>query len=227
VLDGARERLLRITLLLEGRYGVPEHVGRGDLIGALVATILSQNTSDVNSKRAYAGLREGFSSWDEVACAHSATIEEAIRRGGLARTKSVRIRRILNEILESTGKLDLEFLRDRDSDEVLSYLERFHGVGKKTAACVVLFELGRDVLPVDTHVHRVISRLGILSPDGTAEAVYAGLKAVAPRGKALSLHVNMIRLGREFCRPRGPGCDRCPLAPECDHADRNRPIERS
>lgn len=215
-------RLSRIAELLEDEYGVPRPRGREDLIGNLVSTVLSQNTTDANSGRAYSRLRERFATWGDVADARTRSIESAIRSGGLARTKAGRIRTILRSIEREEGSLDLSFLRELPTEEVLDYLRGFEGVGAKTAACVALFGLGRDVMPVDTHVHRVIGRLGVIGHSRDPEATFAALRGVVPRGKSLSLHVNLIRLGRTVCGPREPRCGECPLRRLCRHARRGK-----
>ena len=212
----ARRRLVRIGKALEHRYGRPEYRTRRDLVAGLVRTILSQNTTDTNSRGAFLALRERFPEWAQVAGANVRSIESAIRSGGLARTKARRIKRILRDIEASTGELDLGFLRDLSDDEVFEYLVALDGVGAKTAACVALFDLGRDVMPVDTHVHRVVGRLGVIGRPSSRDATYESLKAVVPPGESLSLHVNMIRLGRELCRPRNPDCIACPVRKDCD-----------
>lgn len=212
--------------LLEGRYGRPEARTRRDLIAGLVGTILSQNTTDTNSRRAYRALRERFPEWGEVERANVRSIESAIRSGGLARTKAGRIKRILRGIHAATGRLDLGFLRKMSDDEVLDYLVALDGVGIKTAACVALFDLGRDVMPVDTHVHRVVGRLGVVGRPRSPEATFEALREVVPPGESLSLHVNIIRLGRELCRPRNPDCPLCPIASHCDHAGSGPPPTR-
>lgn len=212
-----RRSLEAVTDALEVRYGRPRPDPRGDVVGSLVGTILSQNTSDVNSGRAFDGLREMFPSWEAVARARRSSIEAAIRSGGLARTKSARIRSILRDIEAETGSLDLAFLADRSTNDVIEYLMGFDGVGRKTAACVALFELERDVVPVDTHVHRVVGRLGVVGNPRSPEETFDRLLSVSPRGRALSLHVNLVRLGRELCRPRTPRCGECPLRRRCAH----------
>ncbi len=212
----ARRRLKRIGKFLERTYGKPASRARRDLIAGLVRTILSQNTTDVNSRRAFQDLRERFPGWADVESANVRSIESAIRRGGLARTKARRIKRILRGIHSTTGKLDLGFLRRMSDEEVFAYLLALDGVGLKTAACVALFDLGRDVMPVDTHVHRVIGRLGVVGHPGTRDATFEALSGVVPAGESLSLHVNLIRLGRDLCRPRDPGCATCPVRSECD-----------
>jgi endonuclease-3 len=216
--SSSRRTLRAVTDALEKRYGRPRRRPQGDVVASLVGTILSQNTSDVNSSRAFERLRERFASWQDVANARAASIESAVRSGGLAKTKSRRIREILRSIRSRTGELDLAFLADMSTEDVIEYLMSFDGVGRKTAACVALFELGRDIVPVDTHVHRVISRLGVVGSPRTPEESFDRLRELTPAGRALSLHVNLINLGRELCRPRLPRCSECPLKGCCAHA---------
>ena len=207
---------------LERAYGRPARDTEDDLVGSLVRTILSQNTSDVNSDRAYASLRERLPRWSDVERADARSIEAAIRSGGLARTKSKRIRRILGQIRDRSGSLDLGFLRDMETPEVIEHLESFEGVGPKTAACVALFGLGREVVPVDTHVHRIVGRLGIVGAPATPEKTFEALEGLTPDGDALSFHVNLIRLGRRVCRPRVPACPECPIRALCDTGSRGQ-----
>ena len=214
--EGGGTRLARIGKALENTYGRPQRRTRRDLVAGLVSTILSQNTTDVNSRRAFQDLRERFPGWVDVESANVRSIESAIRRGGLARTKARRIKQILRDIHATTGKLDLGFLRRMSDDEVFTYLLALDGVGVKTAACVALFDLGRDVMPVDTHVHRVVGRLGVVGHPRTRDAAFEALRIVVPPGESLSLHVNLVRLGRDLCRPRDPGCAACPVRSECD-----------
>jgi endonuclease-3 len=204
-----------MTSALESRYGVPRRRPDRDLVAGLVRTVLSQNTTDVNSAEAYARLRERFPDWDDVERARVPSIEAAIRTGGLARTKAGRIKRMLKEIRSREGSLDLSALRSMDTGSVIDYLLSIDGVGAKTAACVALFDLGRDVMPVDTHVHRVIGRTGVVGSPATREKTFRALEGLVPEGKSLSLHVNLIRLGRELCRPRRPRCTECPISSDC------------
>lgn len=214
----ATRRLAKIISLLEAAYGRPEETRwkSGDVVGSLVRTILSQNTTDTNSGRAYRRLRERYDDWDSVRRARVSSIASVIRGGGLADTKARRIKGILTEIHRERGGIDLEFLREGTAAEAIDYLERFEGVGPKTAACVALFELGRDVMPVDTHVHRVLGRIGIVGITRGPEQTYEAVAPLVPDGDAHSLHVNLIRLGRRLCRPRDPRCAECPIARECD-----------
>jgi endonuclease-3 len=218
----ARRRLNGIADLLEGEFGRPRRRADPDLVGSLVQTILSQNTTDTNSGRAYLELRERIPTWGEVRRANVRSIEAAIRGGGLARTKARRIKEILAEIERETGGIDLGFLRTMETEAVVEYLKRFRGVGSKTAACVALFDLDREIMPVDTHIHRVAGRLGIVGRPRDREATYRALAGIVPEGRSLSLHVNLIRLGRAYCRPAKPRCEACPIRRRCDHG-RGRP----
>jgi endonuclease-3 len=155
--------------------------------------------------------------WGEVRRADVRTIEAAIRGGGLARTKARRIKEILAEIERENGAIDLGFLTGMDTDAVVHYLKRFRGVGSKTAACVALFDLNREIMPVDTHIYRVVGRLGIAGRPRDREATYRALAGIVPEGRSLSLHVNLIRLGRAYCRPSNPLCDTCPIRRLCGH----------
>jgi endonuclease III len=199
-----------------------EHFGsldppRGwDPLEELVLTVLSQNTSDVNSGRAYQALRARYPTWDEVAAADPAELAEAIRPGGLANTKAPRIVAILEEIRRRQGgDLDLGWMRETSSGEVRDYLTSLPGVGPKTAACVLAFALGRPALPVDTHVLRVARRLGFLGERTDAAAAHRIMEELVPEELRVEMHVGMIRLGRTVCRAGRPSCHLCPLLDLC------------
>jgi endonuclease-3 len=200
-------------------HGVREHRRRHrSVLDGLVATILSQNTTDVNSSRAFAALKGAFADWDDVRLARSTAIERAIRSAGLGRTKARRIKAILEHVHEVRGETSLEHLRRGSNDGVRAALAELPGVGPKTIACVVLFDLGRADFPVDTHVHRISRRLGWVPESFTAEATYLELAPVVPDEIAYALHVLLVRHGRAICRPREPRCAVCPLAPRCPAA---------
>jgi endonuclease III len=183
-----------------------------------VLTVLSQNTSDVNRDRAFAALRERFPTWDALAGARVEDVADAIRPGGLSQIKAPRILAILREIRDRDGSLDLAWMRDAPDDEVAAYLTSLPGVGPKTAACVLAFSLGRPVIPVDTHVHRVAGRLGWIPPGTDANRAHDLLAAVVPPKLRVSMHVALIRLGREICKPARPRCEDCPLNDLCPTA---------
>jgi endonuclease-3 len=189
-----------------------------DLTGALVATILSQHTSDLNSGRAYAALKAKFpGGWDDVRQATVEAIAGAIRQGGLADMKAPRIKNLLNEIHRRTGGADLDLLRGMNEADGMAYLTSFHGVGPKTAACVMMFNLGRPVIPVDTHVHRVSLRLGLVAPKTSPARTQEELLKLIGRNGAYAFHVHLIEHGRALCRAVGPKCPACPVAQGCDY----------
>jgi endonuclease-3 len=212
-----RKKTALVSRLLEAHMGVPERRRPlPDPLDMLIATILSQNTNDKNSHRAYTELRRRFPSWDLVAAARRSAIRSAIRSGGMVNQKSSRIREALEAVRIRYGKYDLSPLKRKSSDRVITELTGLKGVGAKTAACVLLFSLGRDVFPVDTHVHRLCTRLG-LAPEGTnPEKTYRLMKDLIPSGKGHTLHTNLIRFGRTVCRSGRPLCGACPLYSLCE-----------
>ncbi len=209
-----RRRTARIAAKLERVYGSPEYRERS-VLTSLVGCILSQNTNDLNSGRAWRMLRRTFPTWAATARAPVDEVEEAIRVGGLAHSKAARIKAILARVRRERGAYSLEFLKDAPEDEAYTYLTSFDGVGWKTAAVVLLFAAGRDVFPVDTHIHRIAQRLGLVREGASRDEVFEEMRSLVPRGKAMSLHLNLIRFGRERCRKRSPLHDRCPLRREC------------
>jgi len=188
----------------------------------LVLTVLSQHTSDVNAGRAFDSLRTAFPSWEDVVRAPTRVVADAIRSGGLADTKAPRIQAILREVAER-GAFDLSFLAGLSDDEARAELMSLPGVGPKTAAVVLSFSLGRDAMPVDTHVHRVTRRLGLVPQKASAERADRILHDLVPEGLRTPLHVALIRLGREICKAPTPRCAICPLKDICPAAPRYLP----
>ncbi len=213
-----RRKAARVTELLERRFGVPRRRPKSSPLDSLIGTILSQSTNDRNRDRAYASLRDAFPSWQDVMDARTADIARAIRAGGLANQKSVRIRNILRWVKETFGELSLDALHQIDTAEASDLLCSQHGIGIKTAAVTLLFACGRDVFPVDTHVHRICRRLGLVPDKATAERTHHLMAPLIAKGRSLSLHVNFLRLGRTICHARGPLCAECPLGRLCGYA---------
>jgi endonuclease-3 len=179
-------------------------------------TVLSQHTSDVNTARAFQGLKERFPTWPEVLDAEPVEVADSIRSGGLADTKSVRIQQILSEIEANEGDIDLSRLHRLEDSDVEAYLVSLPGVGPKTAACVQLFAMGRDAFPVDTHVHRVAIRLGLIPAKTSADRAHRLLaEGVAPELR-YEFHMQLIRHGREVCKAVRPLCTECTLLDLCD-----------
>jgi endonuclease-3 len=211
-----KKKTARIARMLEQHLGIPPRRGHlPEPLDMLVATILSQNTNDKNSHRAYTELRRRFPTWELVAGARPSALRSAIRTGGMSNQKGARIKETLAAVLRRYGKYDLSPLRKKSDDLILEELTGLRGVGAKTAACVLLFSLGRDVFPVDTHVHRLCTRLGLAPGCRTPERTYAAMKTVVPPGKGHSFHTNLIRFGRTVCRSANPRCGVCPLYALC------------
>jgi endonuclease-3 len=215
------EQLARATALLDDFYGRPVLSPRYPPVDELVFTVLSQNTADVNTERTFAALKARFPDWVAARDASAEQIEEAIALGGLAHTKAPRIKRILEAISAHSGAPDLDVLDEMSDEEAQAYLTGLPGVGPKTAACVLLFSLERPVMPVDTHVHRVARRLGVIGDKVTAEQAHPLLTELAGAGDApqiYAVHVDFVRHGRRICHARRPACGECPLAGICPSA---------
>ncbi len=215
-----RRRARTVLNRLRKRYGELLPPRRSDPFEELVLTVLSQHTSDVNAERAFEGLRSAFPTWEDVVRAPTRAVADAIRSGGLADTKAPRIQAILREVADRRGAFDLSFLAGLSDDEARAELISLPGVGPKTAAVVLSFSLGRDALPVDTHVHRVTTRLGLVPPKASADRADRILHELVPEGLRTPLHVALIRLGREICKAPTPRCAICPLDDICPTAPR-------
>jgi len=217
-----RARIADITQKLIDAYHAqgPErgHAVALPPVDELVLTMLSQSTTDVNSWRGYQALRARFSSWEAVADAPEEEIEAAIRACGLSNRKAPRIKALLQRLRGEHGAVTLDFLRVMPPDEALACLMSFHGVGRKTASCVLLFSLGMPVMPVDTHILRVVKRLELISPDATADRAHDLLEALLPEEDYFAFHVNAIAHGRQTCTARTPACPRCPVLDLCPFA---------
>ena len=212
-----RPKVRKIALLLEGQYGIPQRKNREDLLSILIETILSQNTNDRNRDKAFQRLKTRFPHWEGILETKTKSIVSAIRPGGLAEQKAKRIKEILSWINEREGKLSLSFLRKMDSEEIKKTIGVLKGIGPKTLHCLLLFGLGRDAFPVDTHILRIAKRLGFIPEGMNAEKAHAWMVPLIPSKKSLSLHLNLIRFGRSLCKARDPRCNTCFLAKECLH----------
>jgi len=210
---GARFR--QVARRLRRAYGAPPAPRRLPPLDELVLTILSQNTNDTNRDRAYADLRDALPEWDDVADAPLPVIERSIRSGGLAPTKAPRIRAVLRALRERGIALGDRALRGIRHDRLYDLLVSLPGVGPKTAACVLLFSLDRPYFPVDTHVHRVAIRLGLVGPKATASRTQQELQAVLAPGEMYEVHMNLIRHGRHVCVALRPICSECVLNDIC------------
>ena len=201
--------------LLKQEYGAREWHADRDPIDVLIETILSQNTSDSNSGRAFAALRASFGSWEAVASAPAEDIARVIKSGGLFQIKAARIKQVLKQIEKEQGRITLDSIRSKPGTEAEEYLMRLPGVGRKTASCVLLFALGKPSLPVDTHVFRVAKRLGLIDSKTSIEKAPGLLQQQIPPSKVYQFHVHMIEHGRRICRAREPRCNKCILRGIC------------
>jgi endonuclease-3 len=201
-------------------YGIPLAKPHGHPIAELILTVLSQSTNDRNRDVAYLALRERFPVWEDVRDAPVDEIEEAIRPGGISKVKSARIKAILRAITETApdGELSLGWLASQPVKDAQDYLTSLPGVGRKTAACVLLFALGMHDVPVDTHVSRVGTRLGLFRPSAPFEEMHDEMLAITPPGEELEFHLNLLRHGRRTCHARHPDCAGCALQKMCPSA---------
>jgi endonuclease III len=230
----SRARVVRVRERLREVYGIPLMRPHGDPIAELILTVLSQSTNDRNRDVAYLRLRERFASWEQVRDAPLVEVEEAIRPGGISKVKSARIQAILRSICDHPGPAAanelspdtppaprdggfaaLRWLAHAPIEQARDYLVALPGVGRKTAACVLLFAYGRHDVPVDTHVSRVGMRLRLLRPGAPFEELHDQMLALTPPGQGLELHVNLLRHGRRTCHARSPECRACALARMC------------
>jgi len=184
-------------------------------VDVLIRTILSQNTSDINSNRAYAALRRKFPKWIQVMKANPRKVAGTIRAGGLANTKTKYIQKTLQMIYHREGRISLSRLKALNTAKALKYLTSLPGVGIKTACCVLLFSFNRPVIPVDTHIYRVAGRLGWVGSNTPVDDVHLILESIIPKRWFLPMHLYLIEHGRAVCRPRKPECGRCLLARHC------------
>lgn len=215
---GAGDRLRDAMRRLDAYYGRPVWSPRYEPVDELVYTVLSQNTADVNTERTYATLKTRFPDWGAVRDAPVGRVVDAISLGGLAATKGPRIQRILTAISQRTGAPDLSELATMSDREALQYLQHLPGVGPKTAACVLMFALGRPAMPVDTHVYRVAKRLELLAPGVGVERAHELLTELAGPENVYAVHVNFVAHGRRLCHARRPECVLCPLREICPSA---------
>jgi len=211
----AKFKVKKINALLERAYGIPKRERKVDLLDVLVQTILSQNTNDQNRDRAYRRLKNKFPRWQDILNGKREVVVEALRPGGLARQKAERIVDILQWLRKREGKVSLAFLKRMGEEEIKETLGGLKGIGPKTVHCLLLFGLGREAFPVDTHILRVGKRLGFIPQEINAEKAHTWMIPLVPQGKALSLHINLIRHGRSICKAKEPKCADCAIRKEC------------
>lgn len=209
--------LVKVIEILERAYGVPV-VQSADPVDLLVLTILSQNTSDINSSRAFEQLKRRFGSYTEILNASEEEIADAIRPGGLADMKAARIKGALERLRDDFGSVDLSPLKRMSAVEARNYLKSIPGIGPKTASVLMLFGFDMSAMPVDTHVYRVSRRMGLVPENASIEETQRILEEITPREKYISLHINLIRHGRLVCKARNPLCKKCEVKELCRYA---------
>jgi len=210
------KKIEQIISLLKTEFpGLNPKPSKSNPLDMLIATMLSQNTTDKTSYIAFQNLKKRFKNWEEVLDSPIKEVKDAIRVCGLANQKSKSIRSLLKNLKQERGRLNLNFINRMNDEEIYGKLLKFNGVGVKTVSCVLAFGLGRDVFPVDTHVHRISNRLGLVktkSPDKTFEQ----LQNTLPEGKKFLFHILLIRFGRKICRSKNPLCGKCILYKLCE-----------
>ncbi len=220
-MDTLAEKTAQVTQILENVRGIPQRKNPLNPLENLILTILSQNTNDGNRDIAYQQLKRRFLAWEDVMDADVRDIADAIRPAGLGNQKSRRIQDILRWIYEHYGALNLDVICDMDPREVMDTFCKLKGIGVKTISVVLMFSCGVDIFPVDTHVHRLCKRIGLVPPDTKSpEKTFDLMQSRVPQGKAFSLHMNLITHGRTICKARKPLCDQCPLTEMCDYYKR-------
>jgi endonuclease-3 len=215
-----KNKINQIIKLLKKEFPGPDpKPSKSDPLDVLIATMLSQNTTDKTSYRAFQNLKKDFSGWNDVLNSSSAKIKNAIRVCGLVNQKTKSIKMVLRKLKAKHGMLSLDYIKRLSDDEIYEELLKYDGVGVKTVSCVLAFGLGRDVFPVDTHVHRLSNRLGLANskqPDKT----FLQLKDIIPEGKRFLLHTLLIRFGRKICKAKNPLCGKCVLYDLCEFNDK-------
>jgi endonuclease-3 len=211
------KKIHRIVKALEYKFGIPERESNLDPLSNLILTVLSQNTNDKNRDQAYQRLKNRFPTWQEVMQADVREIEAAIRPGGLANQKSERIKNILKWIYQEYGSLNIDALCTMKPAEAIEKFCQLKGIGVKTISVVLLFSCGVDIFPVDTHVHRICCRVGLVPQNSSAEKTFWLMQPLVPKGKSFSLHVNFLKLGRTICIAGRPRCEQCPINSFCDY----------
>lgn len=206
-----------IAKILAKTYGYPEWRPSMPPVDEMVSTILSQNTNDTNRDRGFMALKERFETWEEVRDAPPKEVINAIRPAGLANQKGPRIQSALQHLTETQGEITLDFIEKMSVEEAKAWLTSIHGIGPKTAAIILLFAMGKPAFPVDTHVHRVSTRLGLIGKKTSADKAHDVLEEIVPEADFYPFHLQMIRHGRQICHARNPECGRCPLRDLCTY----------
>jgi endonuclease-3 len=214
-------KISSILHALNKAYGKPPDLRKTAPVDELIRTVLSQNTSDVNSLKAFAVLKSRFKSWDALLATDTGRLASLIKHAGLANIKARRIKDILAEIKKRRGRISLAMLGRMPVNEASRYLRSLKGVGPKTAACVLLFSFGKPVMPVDTHIFRVTKRLGLIAKDMDIEKAHTALSGMVSKGLIYNFHLGIIEHGRKTCKAQNPRCGFCVLYNMCRFKDKS------
>jgi len=216
-----KKKIEKINEFLINHFGVPPKAKKiPSPLDAIIGTILSQNTNDNNSYKAYKNLKDNFKNWNNLSELKSFQIEKYIKVAGLGKQKSKAIYELLQSLKKKQKTISLDHIKEKSNDQILEELTSYKGVGVKTASCVLLFSLGRNICPVDTHVHRTLNRIGLVKTNNP-EKSFNEITNQIPENTAHSFHTNLIRLGREICKPANPACSICPLRKFCKFESKN------
>jgi len=212
-------KLNKVISELEAGYKTERKTLNGSILDTLIATKLSQNTTDKTSYKAYNNLKKKYRTWNKVLPASLTDIKKEIKVCGMADTKARDIKNMLNQMKKKYGTLNLEFLNDYKTEDIYNELLQYKGIGVKTVSCVLAFSMGREVFPVDTHIHRILNRLGIVKTKSPEETFNRSEKLI-PGNKKISFHRNLIKFGREICKASRPLCGLCFLFDYCNFAEK-------
>jgi endonuclease-3 len=210
-----RARCTRINRLLTTAYGQPTWPGPQDPFDVLIKTLVAQVASAAVAEKVYKILSDARGASQEGSEKSPEAVGRALRAGGLATQKAKNVVKLVKDLKKEYGTTNLDFIKTMSVREAMRALESIEGVGSKTGACVILFSLGREICPVDTHIHRVLHRVGIVPNNATPESAFEMLQPLIPSGQSYAFHVNMIKLGREVCKAGKPKCGECPVETEC------------
>jgi len=211
------EKVAKVIRLLKKEYGEHNFTDRGDPLDTLIETILSQNTNDRNSARAYLNLKRKFPTWEQVLKADARDVEKVIHSGGLPGIKARRIKHVLGEIKRRRGALSIDFLKRMPAEEAMQFLRSMKGIGPKTASALLIFRFNKPLMPLDTHNLRVAKRLGIIPSKMSPEKAHELMNKLVPDEEKKSLHINFIIHGRKICTARNPKHEACVLNKLCDY----------
>lgn len=216
-----KKKIEKINKLLIDHFGIPKRQKKlPDPVDIIIGTILSQNTNDKNSYKAFQNLKQKIQSWDDILLMKQSELEKLIKVAGLGKQKSNVIFNLLSHLKNNNGQISLNHLKKKNDSEAIEELTMHKGIGVKTASCVLLFSLDRNICPVDTHVHRILNRIGLVKTKSPEKTFYA-INNYIPEGTAHSFHTNLLRLGRKYCLPAKPKCSLCPIEKICKYQHKN------